>query len=91
MYKAFDRDTKEEVAVRVMKLGTDLNRLKVEIALMKMCANKNIVKYFESYVYQNCLFMVIEYLDAGCLTELIYQNFKTFKEPEIAYICGEII
>lgn len=35
--------------------------------------------------------MVVEYLDGGCLTEIIYQNFKQIKEPEIAYICGEIL
>lgn len=37
VYKAFNRTTKEEVAVRVMKLGSDQDRLKLEIALMKMC------------------------------------------------------
>lgn len=45
VYKAFNRETKDEVAVRVMKLGNDLQRLKVEIALMTMCANPNVVKY----------------------------------------------
>ncbi|CAD8195863.1 unnamed protein product [Paramecium octaurelia] len=91
VYKAIHRNTSDEVAVRVMKIGNDMQRIKVEIALMKMCANQNIVKYYDSYIYQSCLFMVVEYLDGGCLTEIIYQNFKQMKEPEIAYICGEIL
>ena len=76
VYKAYNRDSKAEVAVRVMKLGNDTERIRVEIALMKMCDSNSIVKYFESFVFQGCLFMVVEYLDGGCLTELIYQNYK---------------
>ena len=72
VYKAIHRNTNDEVAVRVMKIGNDIQRIKVEIALMRMCANQNIVKYYDSYLYQSCLFMVVEYLDGGCLTEIIY-------------------
>lgn len=74
-----------------MKLTADIQRVKIEIALMMMCDTPSIVKYFESFVYQGCLFMVIEYMDAGCLTELIYQNYKKFNENEIAFICYEIL
>lgn len=35
----------------------------------------NIVKYYESYNYMGCLFMVIEFMDGGMLTEFIYQYF----------------
>lgn len=39
---------------------------------MSMCANKNIVNYISSYFYMNCLFMLIEYMDGGSLTDIVY-------------------
>ena len=53
---------------------------------MSMCANKNIVNYQASYYYMNCLFMLIEYMDGGCLTEVIYQYMKKIPERIAAYI-----
>jgi len=57
-----------------MKLGdeTAVFKIKIEIALMKLSIHKNIVGYVESYVFSGCLFMVVDYMDGGCLTELIY-------------------
>jgi p21-activated kinase 2 len=48
------------------------------------------VKYYESYNYMGCLFMVIEFMDGGMLTEFIYQYFKKIPETVIAYIIREI-
>ena len=35
--------------------------------------------------------MIIEYMDAGSLTDFIYFYFKNIKEEVIAYICKEIL
>lgn len=35
--------------------------------------------------------MVVEFLDGGCLTELIYNYFTKIDEDVIAYICREIL
>lgn len=81
-------------AVRVMKLDDKNNtlvKIRLEIALMKMIEHKNIVKYKESFLYMDCLFMVIEFMDGGSLTDVIYSFFKTIKENVIAYICKEIL
>ena len=74
VYKAQERDTKEIYAVRVMRLGDEaaMLKIKIEIALMMLAIHENIVKYYESYMFSGCLFMVVEYMDGGCLTELIY-------------------
>jgi p21-activated kinase 2 len=58
---------------------------------MSMCANKNIVNYHASYYYMNCLFMFIEFMDGGCLTEVIYQYMKKIPERISAYIMREIL
>lgn len=94
VFKATKRKTKnEEYAVRVMKVGDDssMSKIKIEMAIMKICQHKNIVRYFETFKYMNCLFMVIECMNGGALTEIIYQNFKTIPEDIISYILREII
>ena len=79
VYQAFHRKRPEECwAVRVMKVPEQeiLHKIKIESAVMSMCANPNIVNYHASYYYMNCLFMFIEFMDGGCLTEVIYQYMK---------------
>lgn len=53
VYKAYNRENNEEVAVRVMKLGNEsaTYKIRIEIALMKMCTFHSIVKYYESFVF----------------------------------------
>lgn len=58
---------------------------------MTMCSNKNIINYHTSYFYKNCLFMFIEYMDGGSLTEIIYQNMKKIDNNVISYILKEIL
>lgn len=42
-----------------------------EIALMVKCQHENIIKYEEGYLYDDRLWIFLEYMDAGCLTELL--------------------
>ena len=58
---------------------------------MSMCANPNIVNYHASYFYMNCLFMFIEFMDGGCLTEVIYQYMKKIDERISSFIMREIL
>ena len=53
---------------------------------MSMCSNPNIVNYHSSYYYMNCLFMFIEFMDGGCLTEVIYQYMRNIPENIAAFI-----
>ena len=53
-----------------------LDKIKIEAAVMSMCANKNIVNYVSSYYYMNCLFMLIEFMDGGCLTDIVFAYTK---------------
>lgn len=86
-------DRKQVFACRIMKMSADpclLDKVKVEIAVMEMCKHRAIVHYEESFIYKNCLFMLVEFMDGGCLTEVIYEYPKAIPEPVIAYISREI-
>ena len=42
-----------------------LEKIKVEIALMLIVSHDNIIKYYETFLYRDCLFMVIELMEGG--------------------------
>lgn len=58
---------------------------------MTMCSNPNIINYHSSYFYKNCLFMFIEFMDGGSLTEIIYQYIRKIDMGVIAYVLREIL
>ena len=68
VYKAIEKkDETKQYAVRVMKLSekNTLEKIKIEIALMEITKHENVVGYYETYLYMECLFMVIDYMDSG--------------------------
>ena len=89
VYHVFDReDSSLEYAVRLMKVQEKdtIEKIKIETAVMTMCSNKNIINYTTSYYYKNCLFMFIEYMDGGSLTEVVYQYIGKIPDNVIAFI-----
>ncbi|EKX33861.1 hypothetical protein GUITHDRAFT_81068 [Guillardia theta CCMP2712] len=81
------RGTKDGKDYAIKKLAlskqTDLPALQNEIAMMKTSAHPNVVEYFESYMFDRCLWVVMELMDGGSLTNLI-QKRKEFTEEEMA-------
>jgi serine/threonine protein kinase len=94
VYHVFNRaDPSKDYAVRLMKVPDPdtIEKIKIETAVMTMCSNKNIINYTTSYYYKNCLFMFIEFMDGGSLTEIIYQYIKKIDQNVIAYVLKEIL
>ena len=61
-----------------------------EIAIMKASHHKNIVNYIDSYIVHNVLWVVMEYMDGGDLTEVINCCRDQLREPHIALILREV-
>eukprot|EP01126_Amoeba_proteus_P023753 TRINITY_DN2386_c0_g1_i8.p1 TRINITY_DN2386_c0_g1~~TRINITY_DN2386_c0_g1_i8.p1 ORF type:complete len:250 (-),score=53.57 TRINITY_DN2386_c0_g1_i8:131-880(-) len=60
-----------------------------EISIMKTSKHENIVRFYDTFIYDhNQLWVVMELMDAGCLTDVLEQ-FETVKltEPQIAHVC----
>jgi serine/threonine protein kinase len=68
-----------------------IDKIKIETAVMTMCANKNIINYTSSYYFKNCLFMFIEYMDGGSLTDIVYQYMGRIPDNVTAFILREIL
>jgi serine/threonine-protein kinase CLA4 len=61
-----------------------------EILVMKESQHPNIVNYLDSFlVKSNELWVVMEYMEGGALTDVIDNN--TLEEDQIAAICFEVI
>lgn len=87
VYKGFYSKTEEWVAIKVIQIKSDtkLETIESEIAMMQSCNHKNIVKYYGTYSHQNDLWIVMELIEGGKLTDLIMKT--RFSEPEIAAVC----
>ncbi len=79
------------VAIKKMTLANqNLKLLLTEIAIMKDSHHPNIVDYIDSYIVEEKLWVVMEYMDGGCLTEILeHYDHMPMQERHIARICFE--
>lgn len=88
-----DRRTLEKVAIKKMDLNDNYEEdLVTEIEMMQQSDHSNIVKYIDAYKWNDDLWVVMEFMDGGSLTEILEQ-FKHIQltEPQIALICFETL
>eukprot|EP01099_Mayorella_cantabrigiensis_P006365 TRINITY_DN527_c0_g2_i1.p1 TRINITY_DN527_c0_g2~~TRINITY_DN527_c0_g2_i1.p1 ORF type:complete len:492 (-),score=106.24 TRINITY_DN527_c0_g2_i1:93-1568(-) len=86
-------DRSRQVAIKKMPLNAEtVKLLTMEINIMKTSSHPNIVKYFESYISGDQLWVVMEYMGGGCLTEILEQ-FESVKmnEQQIALVIRETL
>jgi len=59
-----------------------------EILVMRGSNHKNIVNYMDSFLHDGDLWVVMEYMQGGSLTDVLTINIMT--EGQIAAICREV-
>jgi serine/threonine protein kinase len=66
--------------------------MKNEIAMMAICNHENIIKYYETYLFNDRYWIFLEYMDAGCLTELLDAGLYTqFDENIVRFLIHETL
>ncbi|KAJ3239075.1 Protein kinase [Chytriomyces hyalinus] len=80
------------VAIKEMVLSRQKNKqlLVNEILIMKECVHPNILQYVDSFLVGPSLWLVLEFMDGGELTQVI-ETHTTLREPDIAAICKSVI
>lgn len=91
VYFAIDKRTKKQVAIK--KMNTDNSALTKEslvweINIMKNCRHENIVEYVDTYKVGKQIWVVMEYMAWGSLTDILEQfNHIKMTEEQMALIC----
>jgi p21-activated kinase 1 len=91
VYTAFEVGSKRCVAIKQMNLEQQPKKDLIinEILVMKNSKHKNIVNFMDSFLHDGDLWVVMEYMQGGSLTDVVTYNIMS--EGQIAAVCREVI
>lgn len=84
VYVCTDLRSKEKCAVKISPMA-DLDNLKNEIAMHAMSQHPNIVQYKETIAWQEELWILLEYMSGGALTDILGRGVK-WTEENMAFV-----
>ncbi|KAL9045137.1 MAG: hypothetical protein Q9214_001783 [Letrouitia sp. 1 TL-2023] len=91
VYTAHETGTNRCVAIKQMNLEQQPKKDLIinEIIVMKESKHKNIVNFMDSYLLQGDLWVIMEYMEGGSLTDVV--TFNMMSEGQIAVVCRETL
>jgi len=93
IFSAIDQRTGNKVAIKEMILKpSQKDALIAEMAIMKQSKHENVVSFFGAYNTNNKIWVVMELMDSGCLTEVLdHHDQIQMNEGQIARVCVEVL
>ena len=89
-----EKKTKERVAIKIIKKKkakpSDIELVRTEIDIMKLCHHPNVVHLLEHFENADYIFIVMEYIRGGRLTDYMKEKKFHFSEKRAAEIIYEI-
>lgn len=85
------QNTTAPVAIKQMNLEQQPKKELIinEILVMKKSKIANVVNYLDSYLWKGDLWVVMEYMEGGSLTDVVTCNMMM--EGQIAAVCKEVL
>ncbi|GAB6023238.1 hypothetical protein CHUAL_008056 [Chamberlinius hualienensis] len=92
VYKAKNKDTGVFAAAKICELKgeDDLEDFVVEIEILTECKHRNVVELYDSYFYNDKLWMLIEYCGGGAIDSIMVDLERPLTEKQIKYVCREM-
>eukprot|EP00753_Platysulcus_tardus_P022555 PLAT9766.1.p2 GENE.PLAT9766.1~~PLAT9766.1.p2 ORF type:complete len:452 (-),score=220.59 PLAT9766.1:180-1535(-) len=84
VYLASNKRTGEQCAIKVSP-ASDLENIMNEIAMQQLSKHPNIVQYIDTYLHHEDLWIVMEFMSGGSLTDILGPRVD-WPEPFIAYV-----
>lgn len=88
------KKTGEKVAIKIIKKDAmdskDLELVRSEIDIMKLCRHENVVRLLDHFENSEFIFIVMEYLSGGNLSDFFSKRKYSFTENEAAIIINQI-
>ena len=90
VYTATENGSNRCVAIKQMNLEQQPKKDLIinEIIVMKESKHKNIVNFMDSYLIRGDLWVIMEYMEGGSLTDVV--TFNMMSEGQIAAVCREV-
>jgi p21-activated kinase 1 len=90
VFMAYENSTNKCVAIKQMNLEQQPKKDLIinEILVMKDSKHKNIVNFMDSFLLRGDLWVVMEYMEGGSLTDVV--TFNIMSEGQIAAVCREV-
>ena len=89
-----EKKTKERVAIKIIKKkkakANDIELVRTEIDVMKLCHHPNVVRLLDHFENAEYIFIVMEYIRGGRLTDYMKEKKFNFSEKRAAEIIFEL-
>ena len=81
------------VALKRMRITKKTKKAIItEVSTLSEYRHENVVNYIECYLINEMIWLVMEYMDGGCLTDIIDQHDEIpLQEEHIAFVCHETL
>ncbi|KAJ2892288.1 Serine/threonine-protein kinase MST20 [Zalerion maritima] len=91
VFTAYTRGTNQLVAIKQMNLEQQPKKDLIinEILVMKDSTHPNIVNFIDSYLTDGELWVIMEFMEGGSLTDVV--TFNIMSEGQIASVCRETL